>query len=120
MLFLDFLNDDYFFNRPVKDMTPYKIVRNEDKTILILNTLGISPDDIEVEVTPGDSLYTSQYLHVSGKTKDELSDKEYNINMKFTMKKPVKKIEWESRNGLTYLSLIFVEPEKPSVSIVRK
>lgn len=120
MLFLDFLNDDYFFNRPVKDMTPYKIVQNEGKTILILNTLGISPDDIEVEVTPGDSFYASQYLHISGKTKDELSDKEYNISMKFTIKKPVKKIEWESRNGLTYLSLIFVEPEEPSVSIVRK
>ena len=119
MLFLDFLDNDYFFNRPVKDMTPYKVVESDGKTVLTLNTLGISPDDISVEVVQGDS-YASQYLHVSGKTKDVLSDKEYNISMKFTLKKPVKKIEWESRNGLTYLTLIFSEPEKPSVSIVRK
>ena len=116
---LDFLNNDYFFNRPVKDMTPYKVVDRDDKTILILNTLGISADDIEVEVVPGNE-YSTQQLHVSGKTKDELSEKEYNINMKFTLKKPIKKIEWESRDGLTYLNLMFVEPEKPSVSIVRK
>jgi len=119
MLSLDFLNDDYFFNRPVKDMVPYKVVQNKDKTVLILNTLGISPEDIEIEVEAGND-YASNILHISGNTKDELSDREYNINMRFIIKKPIKKIEWESRNGLTYLTLIFVEPETPSVSIVRK
>jgi len=100
-------------------MSPYKIVQNGDNTTLILNTLGISPDDLEVEVVAGDQ-YFPQYLSVKGKTKDELSDREYNTSMKFSVKKPINKIEWESRNGMTYLNLFFIEPEKPSVAIVRK
>lgn len=120
MLDFDFLSDYYFFNRPVKDMSPYKIVEKDDKATIVLNTLGISPEDIEIEVVGEDGKPYSQYLKVSGKTKDELSDKEYNINMKFSIRKAVKAIDWESRNGLTYLHVKFLEPEKPKVLITRK
>ena len=118
MWLFDFMNDDYFFNRPVKDMTPYKVIKKDGKTIVVLNTLGISPDDIKVQVEAGE--LSTQILHVSGKTRNDLCGKDYDINMKLAIRKPIKKIEWESKDGLTYLTLIFTEPEKPSVSIVRK
>lgn len=117
MFNFDFLLDDYFFNRPVKDMTPYKMVEKEGKLVIILNTLGISPKDIDVEVEDGTNI---QFLKISGKTKNQMSDKEYSINMTFSVKKPMESVNWQSEDGLTYLEVKFLEPIKSKVLVNNK
>lgn len=117
--YLDFLFDNYFFNRPVKDMTPYKIVEKDDEMVIILNTLGVNPDDIEVTADNGDTDYPL-YLKICGKTMNKVTEKEHSISMKFAVAKSIKDVEWESKDGLTYLHVKFVEPEKPKISINRK
>lgn len=119
MFNFDFLLDDYFFSRPVKDMTPYKVIEKNGGLTIILNTLGISSEDIEVEAESANT-NGNQYLKISGKTKDDITEKEYSINIKFSVSKLMKSIDWESKNGLTYLYVSFVDPVKQLVSINRK
>jgi HSP20 family molecular chaperone IbpA len=118
--FFNFLDDDYFFNRcGIYDMHPYQAVEKDGNLIITLNTLGINPKDINVEAEEGDA-YFPQYLKVSGKTLNELTGKEYNINMRLGIRKEIAGVDVESRDGLTYLQVKFNEPVKPKISISNK
>ena len=115
--FFNFLDDDYFFNRcGIYDMHPYKAIEKDGNLIVVLNTLGINPKDINVEAEEGDAYYP-QYLKVSGKTLNELTGEEYNINMRLGIRKEIQGVDVESRDGLTYLKAKFSEPVRPKISI---
>ena len=115
-LFFD--NSVYWFHRPLKDMSPYTYQIIEGKGQLILNTLGVSPDDISVEVKASPNGDNYQALTISGKTKK--LEKEYSVNMTFQIKNKIKAIDWESSDGVTVLSISFEEPLQPNVAISRK
>lgn len=113
----DFLRNEYAFTRPVQDMHPYEYIEKDGKSIVILNTLGVSEKDMDITVGSEDG---QNYIFVNGVTHNEIKDRDYKIRMKFRIRKNIEKIEWESQDGLTYLYISFEEPIKPQVKIVRK
>ena len=118
--FFDFDFDRYFFNRSgLKDMHPYTAVEKDGKLVVILNTLGIDPKDIHVEAETGDN-YFPQYLKISGKTMNPITEEEHSINMRLGVRKEVAGVDWENKDGLTYLELSFAEPVRPKISISNK
>jgi hypothetical protein len=115
--FFDFDFDRYFFNRcGIKDMHPFKAVERDGKLVVILNTLGISPDDIHIEAETGDS-YFPQYLKIDGKTMNPITEEEHSINMRLGVRKEISSVDWENKDGLTYLGVVFSEPVKPKITI---
>ncbi len=115
--FFDFDFDRYFFNRcGIKDMHPYTAVEKDGKLVVILNTLGISPENIHVEAEAGD-VYFPQYLKIAGKTMNPITEDEHSINMRLGVRKEVGAVDWENKDGLTYLEITFAEPIKPKISI---
>ena len=38
------------FNRPVKDMQPYNIFKQDKGYIIVVNTLGINREDLDIEI----------------------------------------------------------------------
>lgn len=103
-MFFDFHLPSYFFNRPVKDMLPYRFYEEEGKTIIVLNTLGISPDDIVISV---ESKPASKLIKIKGSTRDDVTKTDYNVNMNFECYSEITNIDWESKNGLTYLYVYY-------------
>lgn len=103
------------WSRPVIESQGYNIRRTEKGYTIIVNTLGISGDDLEIKLE-------NKVLSLSGKTEiNELSFTN-KVNYSWTteyMKEPIKEIKWESKNGLT---LIYVETERkkePEIKIKR-
>jgi len=114
----DFLPKEYYFNRPVKDMVPYKTIERDGQLVVVLNTLGISPEDIEITFESRPSV--GGYLSVSGQTKNDLVGKDYSVSMRFYVRDAVDHIDWESENGLTYVYVNFVKPIEQKVLVSRK
>lgn len=110
----------YFFNRcGIYDMHPYRYAEKDGNLVIILNTLGIDSQDIHIEPEIGDREYT-QYLRISGKTKNPITDEEHSINMRFGSYQEISNVEYESKDGLTYLQIKFNEPVKPKIAISSK
>lgn len=112
----DFLEDLYSFNRPVKDMHPYRLIKKENNLTIILNTLGISPEDLKIEIKAGE-IENRQVLSVNGKTHDDILDQDCEVNMQFYISQSIEDIKWKNKNGFTYLELYSKEPAKPNVKI---
>jgi len=108
------------FNRPVKDMQPYKLIKNENGYILILNTLGISKTDISVKISTerGDPY---PYLRISGKTKMEKFELENTVDLsiRLIIEQEIEDVAFEVKDGLTivYLKL---KKESPEVKLEAK
>jgi len=102
------------FNRPVKDMQPYKLIRTENGYILILNTLGISKNDLSVKIAneKGDPY---PHLRVTGKTVMEKFKLENNVDLaiRLIIDEQIDDVVYEVKDGLTvvYLKLKKKEPE---------
>lgn len=96
----------YKFNRFEKDMNPYSIKEDKEngKVILTHNILGIDKKDLNIVVEPENG---NNYLIISGKTTDEITNKEYSIKSKFYI--PIDfdtdKLEAEAKNGLVYITI---------------
>lgn len=111
-----FDNNSYWFSRPLKDMYPYTYQVVDGKGRLILNTLGVSPEDIDISVNADPN--GTQLLAIKGKTKKY--DREYSVSMSFKVKDKVKNIDWETADGVTALFIEFEKPALPDVKINRK
>ena len=111
-----FMNDSYWFNRPIKDMKPWTYEVKDGKGLLTLNTLGVSPDDISVEVKPGTNV-DEQYLKIAGKTKR--GERDYSVNMNFSSTHKIHAVDWSSVDGVTELSIEYEKPAEPKVVISR-
>lgn len=108
------------FNRPVKDMQPYKIVRKPNGIIFILNTLGISKGDITVEISnkKGDPY---RYLSVKGST--EMAKIDFRNNVDFSIRllfdDEITNLAYDVKDGLTVIYMKFKESE-PTKTITAK
>jgi HSP20 family molecular chaperone IbpA len=103
----------FFYNSVVKDMLPSYWSKKDEKTYTCtVKTLGINPSDISIEET--------EYgLKVFGET--ELNGFKYNTSMELPIAESIineiEKIEFESKNGLTFITLVLNRPEKKKIKI---
>ena len=120
MLFdLDFDKEFYRFTRNLKDMYPYEIVRKDNQAIIIHNVVGLSKDDIKISLEKD----KVNYLVISGEKKNEITDKIYKVDSRFTINLDEiaeEGIEWEVKDGLLYVYITFKELEKPNIKIKYK
>lgn len=111
----DWDRDFYNFRREEKDMHPYSIISKNNKTILVHNVVGIKKEDLKVSIKTENHY---QILYITGKTKDDITEQEYSINSRFTLKKSgIKDVTSEVRNGLLYITIQYEEPEKIETKI---
>lgn len=116
--FLDWDRDFYSFNRSTKDMYPYEIVRDEEKSTILFNALGISKDNIKINF---DKSRGTDYLVISGEQKNEVINKTYSVNGRFIIDaNEIKDINWKVQDGLLYVNVYFKQPEKPQINIKYK
>ena len=104
------------FNSIVKDMLPSYWTKKDDKTYMcVVKTLGISPEDINVEET-------DYGLKVSGET--ELEGYTYNTFLELpiaeSIMNEIEKIKVSSKNGLTFITLILNRPERKRIVIEKE
>ena len=121
MLFgLDFDKEFYRFTRNLKDMYPYEIVRKDNRATIIHNVVGLSKDVIKISLEKEGRI---DYLVISGEKKNEITDKIYKVDSRFTInidEIAEEGIEWEVKDGLLYVYITFKEPETPNVKIKYK
>lgn len=121
MLFdLDFDKEFYRFTRNLKDMYPYEIVRKDNRATVIHNVVGLSKDDIKISLEREGKI---DYLVISGEKKNEITDKIYKVDSRFTINLDeiaAEGIEWEVKDGLLYVYITFKKPETPNIKIKYK
>ena len=118
--FFDILSEmfgttSYRFQRPTLDQKPYKAYSTENGMILVVNTLGISKSDINVEMSrPLANGFRK--INVSGKTKIPTINEENKIDLSIILKFQVEiqKINYEVKDGFTYIYIKVVDPEAPA------
>jgi HSP20 family molecular chaperone IbpA len=102
------------FTRPVKDMSPYKVIRDTDRITIVVNTLGLSKDDVKIDLD-ADKVLTIQ----GATTLDDISfNNTVNIGLSLaSIKQEIAAIDYTVKDGLTYVTVKLVEREKPAVPI---
>lgn len=108
--------DRYAFHRPMLERIGYYEMEKNGKLYLLVNALGISQDDVNVDVQPSE-VHNRQVIKISGETYNQLFDKKFSIRLTFNVYKPMKKINKLVENGFLTLEIEFDEPVKPSVEI---
>lgn len=115
--YLDFEPKSYRFNRDILDNKPYRMVKSEKSTKIYLNCLGINASDIAVKVeTEG----RNSYLTISGET--QIKDLQtYSVGAKFLINPDeIQSIDYETKNGLLIVDVVFKTIEKPTIPINNK
>jgi HSP20 family molecular chaperone IbpA len=101
------------FNRPVKDMSPYKAYKTEKGYILAINTLGVAKEDLQVQLTRPKGL-PSNYseLHIKGESHIESINFNNDVDLRIRLKleRKVEEISYKCQDGLT---LVFLKLETP-------
>ena len=113
-LLLDWDKKNYRFNRGEKDMHPYSIITDEEKTIIVHNVLGINKEDLEVTKSKENG---TTYIAIEGETKDNLTNKEYSVSSRFALNDKeldLSNIKSNMRNGLLYIIISAKKPEEPT------
>ena len=104
------------FNSNVKDMLPSYWTKKDDKIYMcVCKTIGINPEDVEVEET--------EYgLKVSGST--ELESYKYDTSFELPIAESIineiEKVKHYTKNGLTFITLTLNKPEKKKIKIERE
>lgn len=109
---LDWDKKSYKFNRDEKDMHPYSIKNDKDKTIITHNILGINKEDLLItnECENG-----TTFIAIKGKTKDNITGKEYSVNSRFALDETqldLTNIKATAKNGLLYIIIPIKEKTK--------
>lgn len=120
-MFLDF---DLFFDRPfyrfqreLKDMYPYEVVKKDNQVILVHNVVGLGKNDINIKLER-DERY--DYLVISGEKKNEITNKIDKVDSRFKINlKQLDKdgIEWKVEDGLLYIYITYQKPKQPEIKI---
>ena len=95
-------------------MHPYSIITDEEKTIIVHNVLGINKEDLEVTKSKENG---TTYIAIEGKTKDNLTNKEYSVSSRFALNDKeldLSNIKSNMRNGLLYIIISAKKPEEPT------
>ena len=125
-LFDDFLNDDFFtlgFDRPrkltfttpgTKDIYPANWKETDNGYKAVCRTVGINPDDVVVDVK-------ENCILVSGKT--EYDGIKYSTSYELPISEDIlaniRNVEYKTINGITYIYLNVIRPEKREIKAVR-
>ena len=115
--FFWFDDSAYRFNRPMLERQGWYSKEKDGKLLLLLNVLGVNESDLNIEVKPVEN--NKEVICISGKTKDELFDREFSVNMNFMISKPMEQVKTSVKNGLLILEIEFKEPVKSSVRILK-
>ena len=100
---LDWDKNFYKFNREEKDMHPYSVNDVKDKVIIVHNILGIDKKDLKLTRKIENK---TTYIIIEGKTKDEITGKEYSVNSKFAVddtQLDLNNVSSRAKNGLLYI-----------------
>lgn len=108
----------YVFHRPMLEKEGSYITEKDGNIFILLNILGVDEKDLSVDVTPGG--VSGNFLQVTGKTHDDLFNKDFDVQAKFLVRKEMDSLEWSVKNGFMTIKVTFKEPAKPSVKIVKK
>lgn len=113
----DFDRDFYKFNRIEKDMNPYSIKQTDEGIILIHNVLGINKEDLKISTKRENH---TNLIIIEGKTKDEVTGREYSINSRFSVDDNVdlKTAKPSMKNGLLYISIKYKEAKESKENIL--
>ena len=113
----DFDRDFYKFNRIEKDMNPYSIKQTDEGIILIHNVLGINKEDLKISTKRENH---TNLIIIEGKTKDEVTGREYSINSRFSVDDNVdlKSAKPSIKNGLLYISIKYKEAKESKENIL--
>ena len=101
----DWDRNSYRFTRLEKDMNPYTVYKKDGGLILVHNVLGINKEDLKISTKVEN--HTS-FIVIEGKSKDEITEKEYSINSRFSFDKSKMNIEnakCSMKNGLLYIDI---------------
>ena len=107
----------YRFQRDLKDIYPYEVVRKDNQVIIVHNVVGLSRDDINIKLERDDRC---DYLVISGEKKNEITNKIDKVDSRFKINlKQLDKdgIEWKVEDGLLYIYITYQEPKQPEVNI---
>ena len=113
----------YRFNREEKDMHPYSINYGEKEILITHNILGINKEDLKINRENKDN---KTFISISGKTKDNITGKEYSVNSRFVLDEnelQLDKTQATAKNGLLYITIpvkkeIDKKPVKQQISIL--
>jgi len=113
----DFDRDFYKFNRVEKDMYPYSVKNTDEGIILIHNVLGINKEDLKISTKRENH---TNLIIIEGKTKDEVTGREYSINSRFSVDDNVdlKTAKPSMKNGLLYISIKYKEAKESKENIL--
>lgn len=103
---------NYKFSRDEKDMRPYSIIKGENEIIIVHNVLGVDKKDLKLSRKTENRI---AYLSIAGKTIDEITGKEYQINSRFTVNETeldLKNAVSTMKNGLLYISIPYKEAKE--------
>jgi HSP20 family molecular chaperone IbpA len=114
-----FDRDSYAFSRILKDMYPYQPVEKDGKLYFVVNVLGVNEKDISVQVEPTE-YYNEYTLKISGSTPHKIVERNFSVNVEFTLRRKPKQIEWSLADGIMTVEVAFEEPVKPQILIVKK
>lgn len=106
----------YRFNRDEKDMRPYSIYHKDKKIIITHNILGVNKEDLKIS---RENENNTTYIVIEGKTKDDVTGKEYSISSRLAADDKnldLEKIQAQAKNGLLYITI----PEKEQKKIAQK
>lgn len=112
-----FFNQEFsIFNRPVKDMQPYNIYKEDNGFIIVINTLGIGKDDLNIEIVR-ERGKAYPILKISGETNMERIAFQNNIKLGISLNidEKIDELAYEVKNGLTIIYLKFEETEEERI-----
>lgn len=107
----------YRFQRELKDIYPYEVVRKDNQIILVHNVVGLGKNDINIKLER-DERY--DYLVISGEKKNEITNKIDKVDSRFKINlKQLDKdgIEWRVEDGLLYIYITYQKPKQPEINI---
>lgn len=109
----------YNFNRDEKDMHPYSIVNKDNEIIIIHNVLGINKENLKLSKKIENH---NTFIVIEGKTKDNITGKEYSINSRFSIDDSqlnMSKAESTTKNGLLYITIPYSKAKEEEESIIK-
>ncbi len=107
----------YRFQRELKDIYPYEVVRKDNQIILVHNVVGLGRNDINIKLER-DERY--DYLVISGEKKNDITNKIDKVDSRFKINlKQLDKdgIEWKVEDGLLYIYITYQKPKQLEVNI---
>lgn len=104
------------WDRPMREAYGYKVLTTERGYQLVLNTLGIRPEDIDINLN-------KDVLAISGKTENKTIEFTNSVNYKFNIhniKNDLLEVNYEVQDGLTVVDLILKKNKADNIKIKRK